>query len=231
MPLSRVPPDRPGCMPEAAGGAANCQEAHPAAPDPLRVRFDAFELDEANALLVRDGSAVAVAPRPFAVLCALARRPGCLVTKHALLDQVWGHHFVSESVLKTAVSEVRTVLDDHPRQPRFIETVSRRGYRFIASTTPISTMMSVREIGLSGQAPFKSRLETPPLPAAAGDGAFSWKHDVVCVDGYADPLRREVGFAYPPPAYATTDEVSYAHELKLQLRARLLRDAASAPTP
>ena len=45
---------------------------------------------------------------------------------------MWGHQFVGESVLKTAISDLRTVLGDNPRQPRFIETVSRRGYRFIA---------------------------------------------------------------------------------------------------
>ena len=99
-----------------------------------RLRFEAFELDESNALLLRNGKAVTLAPKPFGVLCALARRPGCLLTKHALLDDVWGHQFVTDSVLKTAVSEVRAALDDDPKQPRYIETVSRRGYRFIAVT-------------------------------------------------------------------------------------------------
>ena len=105
---------------------------HPAALNPVRVRFDAFELDEANALLLRNGQAVTLAPKPFAVLCALARTPGSLVTKNALLDLVWGHRFVTDSVLKTAISEVRAALDDDPKEPRYIETVSRRGYRFIA---------------------------------------------------------------------------------------------------
>jgi len=107
---------------------------HPAALNPVRVRFDAFELDEANALLLRNGTPVALAPKPFAVLCALARTPGSLVTKNAMLDLVWGHRFVTESVLKTAISEARAALDDDPKGPRYIETVSRRGYRFIAST-------------------------------------------------------------------------------------------------
>ena len=97
------------------------------AVNPVRVRFDAFELDEPNALLLRDGKAVTLAPKPFGVLCALARRPGSLLTKHALLDDVWGHQFVTDSVLKTAISEVRAALDDDPKQPRYIETVSRRG--------------------------------------------------------------------------------------------------------
>ena len=115
------------------------KSAHPAALDTVRVRFDAFELDEANALLMRNGKAVTLAPKPFAVLCALARTPGGLLTKNALLDLVWGHRFVTESVLKTAISEVRAALDDDPKQPRCIETVSRRGYRFIAATIGASS--------------------------------------------------------------------------------------------
>jgi hypothetical protein len=77
------------------------------------------------------------------VLCALARRPGSLLAKHALLDEVWGHQHVSDSVLKTVISELRTVLNDDARQPRIIETVSRRGYRFIAPTAALSADPSV----------------------------------------------------------------------------------------
>src|SRR4030095_5525187 len=104
-----------------------------------RLRFDRFELDEAEARLTCAGEPLALAPKPFAVLCALARTPGRLVTKNALLDLVWGHRFVTESVLKTAISEVRAALDDDPKQPRYIETVSRRGYRFIAATVVASS--------------------------------------------------------------------------------------------
>ena len=98
-----------------------------------RLRFDRFELDEAEARLTCAGQAVPLAPKPFAVLCTLARTPRMLVTKNALLDAVWGHRFVTESVLKSAISEVRAALGDDPKAPRYIETVSRRGYRFIAA--------------------------------------------------------------------------------------------------
>jgi len=104
-----------------------------------RLCFDEFELDEADARLTYAGEPVPLAPKPFAVLCALARTPRMLVTKNALLDAVWGHRFVTDSVLKTAISEVRAALHDDPKQPRFIETVSRRGYRFVgagAALTP-----------------------------------------------------------------------------------------------
>ena len=107
-------------------------------PSVARLRFDRFELDEAEARLTCAGEPVALAPKPFAVLCALARTPGRLVTKNALLDLVWGHRFVTDSVLKSAISEVRAALDDDPKQPRYIETVSRRGYRFIAAAVGAS---------------------------------------------------------------------------------------------
>jgi DNA-binding winged helix-turn-helix (wHTH) protein/tetratricopeptide (TPR) repeat protein len=97
----------------------------------LRLRFDAFDLDEADARLRRDGKPVALPPKAFGVLCALARQPGVLVTKNALLDAVWGHQHVSESVLKTTISQVRAALADDAASPRYIETASRLGYRFI----------------------------------------------------------------------------------------------------
>ncbi|HWZ74303.1 MAG TPA: AAA family ATPase [Casimicrobiaceae bacterium] len=117
-----------------------------AGSNPVRLRFDRFELDEANARLLRDGTPVAVAPTPFGVLCALARQPGSLLTTNALLDQVWGHQFVTDSVLRTAISELRTALDDDARKPRFIETVSRRGYRFIAPTSAIVAVPPVAAV-------------------------------------------------------------------------------------
>jgi DNA-binding winged helix-turn-helix (wHTH) protein len=121
-------------------------------PSFVQLRFDGFELDEAEARLTRDGEPVALAPKPFAVLCALARTPGGLVTKNALLDLVWGHRFVTESVLKTAISEVRAALQDDPKQPRYIETVSRRGYRFIAAAvgSPMQSAVAVERNGAGG---------------------------------------------------------------------------------
>ncbi len=115
------------------------------APEPLRIRFDAFELDEGDARVLRGGQPVALTPKAFAVLCALARHPGKLVTKDELLDAVWGHRHISDSVLKTTISSLRSALADDPKQPRFIETASRRGYRFIATGgTPATTSPAPR---------------------------------------------------------------------------------------
>jgi DNA-binding winged helix-turn-helix (wHTH) protein len=155
------------------------------APNPVRVRFHGFELDEANASLLRDGKALALAPTPFAVLCALVRQPGALITKGALLDAVWGHRFVSESVLKTAISELRTALEDDARQPRYIETVSRRGYRFIAPATPVAASSGVSASkGASSQAGlFIGRAEALARLGASWDLACTGKRTIAWVAG------------------------------------------------
>lgn len=94
------------------------------------LHFGPFTLDLAAAQLRRDGAAVALRPKAYELLVALARRPQELVTKEELLDSVWGRRFISEGVIKSSVSELRKALGDDPKAPRWIETVSRRGYRF-----------------------------------------------------------------------------------------------------
>ena len=71
-------------------------------------------------------------PRAFQVLCELARHPGQLVTKDALLDAVWGHRHINESALKNVVNQLRQALGDDARESRYVQTAPRRGYRFIA---------------------------------------------------------------------------------------------------
>lgn len=93
--------------------------------------FGPFELDIANVRLEREGQLLGLAPKSFELLAFLAQRPGELVLKEQLLDAVWGRRFVSEGAVKTVVSELRAVLGDDPRAPRWIETVQRRGYRFV----------------------------------------------------------------------------------------------------
>jgi len=159
------------------------------------LRFDRFELDEAEARLMCAGEPVALAPKPFAVLCALARARGKLVTKNALRDLVWGHRFVTDAVLKSAISEVRAALDDDAKQPRYIETVWRHGYRFIdaavSSCTP--TPPAVERKGAGG----------PDHPALAALMALC-RGDVALADlirAVAATLERDAMLtAFPPNA-------------------------------
>jgi DNA-binding winged helix-turn-helix (wHTH) protein len=156
--------------------------------DPLLLRFHPFELDERQARLTRAGQPVAMAPKAFAVLCTLARAPGQLVRKDALLDTVWGHRHVSESVLKTIVSELRAALGDDAKRPRFIETASRHGYRFIAA---LQTEASVYAVPVpcvldgAGPAALIGRAAAHEQLHVAWQGALAGRRQMVWLSGEA----------------------------------------------
>ena len=96
------------------------------------IRFPPFLLDRSAGSLLRDSEVVHLRPRTWDVLCHLAERPGRLVTKDELLDAVWSDAVVTEGTLTNSIRELRAALGDDARQPRFIETVHRRGFRFVA---------------------------------------------------------------------------------------------------
>jgi DNA-binding winged helix-turn-helix (wHTH) protein len=77
--------------------------------------------------------AVELTPKAYALLVALTRTPGRLVSKPELLNEVWPGVVVGEAVLKVVVNEIRRALGDDAQTPRFVETVHRRGYRFVAT--------------------------------------------------------------------------------------------------
>src|SRR6476661_6405655 len=101
---------------------------------PLRlVRFGAFEADLRTGELRKDGVKLKFGGQPFHVLVILLERPGDVVTRDELQNRLWPETFVDvERNLNTAVNKIREVLGDSAETPRFIETLSRRGYRFIA---------------------------------------------------------------------------------------------------
>jgi DNA-binding winged helix-turn-helix (wHTH) protein len=98
------------------------------------VRFGVFEVDLQERYLRRSGLRQKLGPQPFQVLEALLERPGEIVTRDELRDRLWPDKtFVDhELALKKCVNRIREVLGDSAENPRFIETVPRRGYRFIA---------------------------------------------------------------------------------------------------
>src|SRR5688500_800870 len=98
------------------------------------VRFGPFELDHASGDLFRDGHRVRLQEHPRQVLIALLERPGQIVTREDLRERLWkSDTFVDfEHGLNTAVKKARQALGDSAESPEFIETVARRGYRFVA---------------------------------------------------------------------------------------------------
>jgi TolB-like protein/DNA-binding winged helix-turn-helix (wHTH) protein/Flp pilus assembly protein TadD len=95
-------------------------------------RFDDVTVDGDNFRVQKDGQNVALTPRAFDVLIFLLQNGGRVVEKQELFDRVWKDTFVSDNALTKIVKEIRRALVDDAGTPRYIETVPKRGYRFIA---------------------------------------------------------------------------------------------------
>jgi DNA-binding winged helix-turn-helix (wHTH) protein len=102
-------------------------------------RFDPYRLEVRNELLWCGAQALRLTAKAFRVLHYLVEHAGQLVTKDALFEAVWPEIAVSEGVLTNCIGELRKVLGDTAQTPRFIATVHRRGYRFIAPVSLIGT--------------------------------------------------------------------------------------------
>src|SRR5262245_66552929 len=94
--------------------------------------FPPFRLDEINQCLWRGNTRVPLMPKPFAVLQYLVDRPDTLVTHEQLLTAIWPDTYVQPEVLRRYILEIRRALGDSSDAPRFVRTVPRRGYQFIA---------------------------------------------------------------------------------------------------
>ena len=94
-------------------------------------RFSTFIVSPARRMLLRDGREVPLIPRYFDLLVLLIERRHEAVHRRDIFDRVWTDVMVSDSALNQAVRTIRRALDDDPREPRFIRTVSRHGYQFV----------------------------------------------------------------------------------------------------
>jgi DNA-binding winged helix-turn-helix (wHTH) protein/tetratricopeptide (TPR) repeat protein len=116
--------------------------------------FPPYRLDLENEQLLRADKLVPLRAKPFALLRFMAENPSRLVLHDELRKAIWPTTYVSEGVLRVYLREVRAALDDDPESPRFIETIARRGYRFLApvervtkagTSSPISGATSAAE--------------------------------------------------------------------------------------
>src|SRR5207253_1657837 len=99
---------------------------------PGRYLFGPFRLDLHSGELLRNKTAMPLEPKVFALLSFLVANHGRLVSRQELLDEVWPEAHVTDASLSRAVAALREALNDDPREPRYIATVPRRGYKFIA---------------------------------------------------------------------------------------------------
>src|SRR4029079_18311163 len=102
------------------------------------VRFGTFEVDLRAGELRKSGVKLKLTGQPFQVLAILLEHPGEVVTREELQKRLWPDTFVDvDHNLNTAVNKIREVLSDSTESPRFVETLPRRGYRFIGALTPV----------------------------------------------------------------------------------------------
>jgi DNA-binding winged helix-turn-helix (wHTH) protein/Flp pilus assembly protein TadD/TolB-like protein len=108
--------------------------------------FEIFRLDPANRLLTGSGKEVPLPGRAFDLLLLLVRRPGALLTKEELMDSIWSGSFVEESNLTVAISTLRRALNEDPHDRHYIQTVARRGYRFISEVREMQELPCTAKI-------------------------------------------------------------------------------------
>ena len=172
-------------------------------------QFESFRLDTSNECLWRSGVQITLPPKPFAILRYLVDNPGRLITHDELLDALWPETYVQPQVLRTYMLELRKVLGDDAGAPRFIQTLPKRGYCFVA---PVIDGPEFKT-GASGMTPLQVA-QIAPVPAtfidrdaelrrldSAAQSAAAGQRQVVFVTGGAgigktalvDAFLRQVG--------------------------------------
>ena len=145
-------------------------------PSSLRFRFGVFEADAETGELRRQGTRIKLHVQPFQVLLLLLTRPGELLTREEIARELWpeGTFVDHEHGVNSAINRIRDALGDSAKNPRFLETLARRGYRFVAPVqkyagpeTPAAPISDSR-LEIVPEAAPRSLLAAPhDLPAAS----------------------------------------------------------------
>src|SRR5262245_29002636 len=139
----------------------------------MRYAFDDYTLDPEHYELLQAGRLVRLEPRVFDLLVYLVQHSGRTVTKEELLEQLWPNQFVTDDSLTTAVAQIRRALHDTGQAQRYIQTVRRRGYRFVASIDVLQQMATDARRPPTAEPPMPAEQNTlaqvdtgsPPSPA------------------------------------------------------------------
>jgi TolB-like protein/DNA-binding winged helix-turn-helix (wHTH) protein len=178
-------------------------------PSRTLVRFGVFELDADSRELRKQGLKVRLQDQPFQVLQILLERPGTVVTREELQRRIWtSDTFVDfDRGVYNAIKKLREALGDSAESPRFIETLSRRGYRFIAPVSPNGNTASSVEASsiVAERAPARTSRRTLQLSLAAAFGIV-----IVLAAGIS------VGKIWPRFSVGTTPQIRSIAVLPLQ---------------
>lgn len=167
-------------------------------------RFDEFVLDPNAFVLTRDGHPVPLEPKAFDLLRYLVDRPNSVVTKSELVDALWGNASVTENVLTRLVVVIRKALRDDPRRARYVKTVPKRGYAFVANSLQKSDAPRPLAPTPEQVAPTPVAIAVLPFVDSSGDPAAVYFSDGISEDilnalGHDDSLRvvaRASSFAF-----------------------------------
>jgi eukaryotic-like serine/threonine-protein kinase len=140
-------------------------------------RFGSFEVDLRERKLTKSGGRIRLQEQPLRILTLLLERPGELVTREEIREQVWPHEFVDfDAALNTATRKLREALNDSADNPRFVETVPRHGYRFIAPVAWEPEVQAVPPIELPVRRRPYAWLAAAALVLAAGVAVAGFWH-------------------------------------------------------
>src|SRR5215472_7467008 len=136
------------------------------------VRFEDFELDVRLYQVRRSGRTLKLERIPMEVLFLLVERRGQLVTREEIIEKLWGKNVFldTDNAVNTAIRKIRRVLKDDAEQPRFIQTVTGRGYRFIAQVAEVGVPKIVEAMAVQQE----------PVPSAGAPGGIGkrWREIV-----------------------------------------------------
>jgi TolB-like protein/DNA-binding winged helix-turn-helix (wHTH) protein len=127
-----------------------------------RYSFGSFEIDVEGFRLLKEGRQLPAEPKALNLLIFLIDHRGKLLERRAILDAVWGGAFVTDHVLNRAVGQLRKLLEDDSKQPRYIETVPTLGYRFIADVKSDQTCDSPSNTKPAAAPAAESSASAPP---------------------------------------------------------------------
>ena len=143
-------------------------------PRPSTVGFGPFTFDRANGLLRHGVRELPLPPRVLGVLDFLVLRAGEIVPKQEIIDSVWKEAFVTDTSLAEAISVLRQALSDDPQAPTYVQTVHRRGYRFVAPVTLLAPLSPA-----NGSVPKASEPVERASPSIGGQ-LVPWLVAVLC---------------------------------------------------
>src|SRR6266436_2913289 len=163
--------------------------------------FQAFRLDTANQCLWRGQERLAIPPKPYDMLRYLVENSGRLVPQDEFLEKLWPETYVNPELIRKYILDIRKILGDRPDKPKFIETVTKRGYRFIAQVVDDS----------AAEPADLNRSDA----TAAHAKEQSQEHEVVRFEHQRSPLKRSLWKFVFLPLLAVVAAVGIGREFRL----------------